>query len=264
MVADLTSLLYGPMWTFLCVLCRTGTLLMLMPPLRGSSVPMQVRALIAIMLAGTVTPFVLVSAAPLPDSLLMIGIQVAKELLLGSLFGTAIQVVLTGLQFGGQIMSSLASMDIAEAADALTEESTSVINQMLSWIAMALFLLLGGHRQLLICCLDSFEHYPAGGVLAESHWLMHIQDLLHHSISIGIRAAAPVAIALLMANLVTALIGRTLPQLNIMAIGFNINVFVLLWMIILSVSSIGWVFQTELAGWIEQTSALFPAVEQNG
>ena len=97
---DLASLLYGPMWTFLCVLGRTGPLLSMMPPLRGSNVPKRIRALLALMLAITVTPLVSQSAAELPSSLLLIGIQVAKEILLGILFGTSIQVVLTGLQFG--------------------------------------------------------------------------------------------------------------------------------------------------------------------
>jgi flagellar biosynthetic protein FliR len=261
---ELTSLLHGPLWTFLCVLSRIGTLLTLMPPLRGSQVPMRVRALLAVMMAAAVTPLVISTSTAMPNSLLVMGIQICKELLLGILFGTAIHVVLTGLQFGGQIMTSLASMDLAEGADPTSEETTSVMNQLLSWIAMALFLLLGGHRQLIACCLDSFAHYPAGGVLVEERWLLHFQDLLTHSIGIGIRAAAPVAISLLIANLVTALIGRTLPQLNIMAIGFNINVLVFLWMLGLSIGGLGWVYQSELAGWIEQLQLLFPSLNRHG
>jgi len=252
------------MWTFLCVLSRTGSLLSMMPPLRGSSIPMRVRALLSLMLAVTITPLVMESASEVPSSLLLIGIQIAKEILLGVLFGSAIQIVLTGLQFGGQIMSSLASMDIAEAADPANDETTSVVSQLLSWIAMGLFLVLGGHRQLIHCCLDSFDTYPAGAVLAEEFWLMHLPGLLQHSIGIGIRAAAPIAIALLMANLITALIGRTLPQMNIMAIGFNINVLVLLFMLTLSMGTIGWVFQSELSAWIEKTALLFPAVTGHG
>lgn len=86
---------------------------------------------------------------------------------------------------------------------------------------------------------------------------MHLHDLLRHSVSIGMRAAAPPAIALLLANFVTALIGRTLPQLNIMAIGFNINVTIMILILTLSMASIGWVFQNELVEWIEMTTSLF-------
>jgi flagellar biosynthesis protein FliR len=123
---------------------------------------------------------------------------------------------------------------------------------------MALFLTLGGHRVVLGACLDSFNTYPAGGIFTEEYWLLHLPDLLLHSVSVGMRAAAPPAIALLLANFVTALIGRTLPQLNIMAIGFSLNVTIMILVLALSMASIGWVFQNELVDWVEKTTGLFP------
>ena len=253
----ISSLLYGPMWTFLCVLGRTGPLLAMMPPIQGSAIPNRVKVLLTLMIGLSVTPMVMANSTPMPPHLAGIVIGLAKELLLGLLFGTAVLMIITSLQIGGQVISSLASMDVAQAADPTTQETVSVVSQMLSWVAMALFLTLGGHRYVLGACLDSFTVYPAGGIITEEHWLMHLHDLLRHSVSIGMRAAAPPAIALLLANFVTALIGRTLPQLNIMAIGFNINVTVMILILILSMSSIGWVFQNELVDWIEMTTSLF-------
>jgi flagellar biosynthetic protein FliR len=81
---------------------------------------------------------------------------------------------------------------------------------------------------------------------------------------VGLRASAPAAIALLLANFVTALIGRTLPQLNIMAVGFNINVLVMMLVLGLTVASVGWVFQNELAEWVERTVDLFPRAVAHG
>ena len=126
---------------------------------------------------------------------------------------------------------------------------------------MALFLTLGGHRIVLGACLDSFSVYPAGGILTEERWLLHLNELLRHSMSVGLRAAAPPAIALLLANFVTAMIGRTLPQLNIMAIGFNLNVTIMILVLTTSMSTIGWVFQNELVEWIEMTTTFFNAPE---
>ena len=252
-----SSLLYGPLWTFLCVLGRTGPLLAMMPPIQGSSIPNRVKVLLALMIAMSVTPLVMANATPLPPHLAGVVIGLAKELLLGLLFGTAVLMIITSLQIGGQVVSSLASMEVAQAADPTTQETVSVVSQMFSWVAMALFLTLGGHRIVLGACLDSFQVYPAGGIIAEEHWLMHLHDLLRHSVSVGMRAAAPPAIALLLANFVTALIGRTLPQLNIMAIGFNINVTIMILVLTMSMASIGWVFQNELIEWIELTTGMF-------
>ncbi len=249
-------LLYGPMWTYLCVLSRIGPLLTMMPPIMGSSVPNRVKVLLALTVAASVTPMVMQNASPLPSHLADLCLGLIKELLMGILFGTTVFIIVTSLQTGGQIISSLSSMDVAQAADPTTSESITVVSQMLSWIAMALFLALGGHRIILGACLDSFVTYPAGAILAEEHWLMHLHGLLGHSVSVGMRAAAPPAIALLLANFVTALIGRTLPQLNILAIGFNLNVTVMLLVLTISMASIGWVFQNELMGWLERTTQL--------
>jgi flagellar biosynthetic protein FliR len=213
--------------------------------------------LLALMVAMVVTPLVMSNATPMPPHLAGVVIGVAKELLLGLLFGTAVMMIVTSLQIGGQVISSLSSMDVAQAADPTTQETVTVISQMFSWVAMALFLTLGGHRVVLGACLDSFALYPAGGVLAEEHWLLHLHEMLRHSVSVGMRAAAPPAIALLLANFVTALIGRTLPQLNIMAIGFSLNVTIMILVLTMSMASIGWVFQNELVEWVEKTTSLF-------
>ena len=40
---------------------------------------------------------------------------------------------------------------------------------------------------------------------------------------LGIRAAAPAVTALLLASLILGLVGRTLPQLNVLSMGFGLN-----------------------------------------
>ena len=53
-------------------------------------------------------------------------------------------------------------------------------------------------------------------------------QILSESFVVGFRAAAPVMLALLVAAVVLGLISRTLPQLNVIAVGFSINVLILL------------------------------------
>jgi flagellar biosynthetic protein FliR len=127
----------------------------------------------------------------------------------------------------------------------------SILASIMGWLAVALVLTLGGHREVIDCCLDSYAAYPAGGVQPQADWLEQLDDLMRNTLRIGIRAAAPIGTALLMANLLTALIARTLPQLSVLAVGFNINAFVLLALLILSIGGMAWVFQVELAGWLE-------------
>ncbi len=257
LIESLWPLLYGPVWTFLCVLSRLGPILAMMPPIHGTLVPNRVKVLLALMISASLTPMVLAQSTGVPIHLVDLVIAIAKELLLGLMFGTSVLMVVTCMQVGSQIIGSLSSMEMASAADPSTQETVSVISQLMSLLAMALFVLLGGHRIMIGAGLDSFAYYPAGGVLAEENWLMHLNDMIGHGLSVGIRASAPAAIALLLANFVTALVGRTLPQLNILVVGFNVNVLVMLLVLALTISSVGWVFQNELVQWVEKTVGLF-------
>jgi flagellar biosynthesis protein FliR len=254
----LGTVLLGPVWVFLCVLSRLGPILAMMPPVQGTLVPNRVKVLLALMISASITPMLDVVGVNLPAHLLDAVVALAKEVLLGLMFGTSVLMVITCLQVGSQIIGSLSSMELATAADPSTQETVSVISQMMSLLAMALFVVLGGHRIMIGACLDSFQHYPAGGVLTDRIWITHIHELVGHSLSIGIRASAPAAIALLLANFVTALIARTLPQLNILVVGFNINVTVMLVVLGLTLSSAGWVFQNELIDWIDRTLHVIP------
>jgi flagellar biosynthesis protein FliR len=247
----LVGLLSQPLWVFLTVLARISPPLMLMPPTRSSAVPMRFRALIAIAMGALLTPLAFSTAYRMPGDIINLAISLGTEALLGILLGSVILLAIACLQIAGQSIGHLAGFDLATAVDPGSDEEMPVISNMLGWVAMAIFLLVGGHRQLLECCLDSYAHYPAGGVLFEEAWLSELISVVRHTFEIGLRAAAPLATALLMSNLITGLLARTLPQLNVLAIGFNINAMALLTLLFLSVGSVTWVYQNELHVWLD-------------
>ncbi len=245
------GLLSQPLWVFISVLARISPPLMMAPPTRTAAVPMRFRALLAMGAAMLLLPAAISTAQPMPTNVLTIGIALAAEVLLGVLLGSVILMAVTSLQIAGQAVGHLAGFDLATAVDPGSNEEMPVISNMLGWLAMVILLLVGGHRHLMECCLESFTRYPVGDVQFTSAWLSEIETVLRHTFIIGIRAAAPLATALLLANLITGLLARTLPQLNLLAIGFNINAMALLTLLFMSVGGLTWVYQNELAFWID-------------
>jgi flagellar biosynthesis protein FliR len=240
-----------PLWVFMAVLARISPALMLMPPLRSSSVPMRVRALFAIAVAAIIAPLAFARAEPMPSDVIHIGLAMTCEVLLGMLLGSIIVLAIASLQIAGQAVGHLAGFDVAASVDPSSDEQMPVVANLLGLISMAVLLILGGHRELIQCCLESFQRYPAGGVYFETAWLTEYEQVLRHTFVVGIRAAAPLATALLITNVLTGLLARTLPQLNVLAIGFNINAMALLVLLFVSVGGVTWVFQQELSVWID-------------
>jgi flagellar biosynthetic protein FliR len=67
--------------------------------------------------------------------------------------------------------------------------------------------------------------------------------MVTQSFVLGIRAAAPALVALLLGTVVVAIIGRTLPQMNVMAIGFSLNAVLALASIAFTLGTAAWLFQ---------------------
>lgn len=61
--------------------------------------------------------------------------------------------------------------------------------------------------------------------------------------------------ALLLSNLVLGLISRTLPQINVIAVGFSLNSLLALALLFLSVGGAAWMFQGPTAEVMQRVAA---------
>ena len=90
--------------------------------------------------------------------------------------------------------------------------------------------------------LDTYQWLPLGKAALGTTFLDVLVTLLSQSFQLGIRAAAPAMTALLLATLVLGLIGRTMPQINILAVGFGVNSLLTLGCLFTSMGTIAWAF----------------------
>ena len=91
-----------------------------------------------------------------------------------------------------------------------------------------IFLAVGGHRAMVSALLDTFQTIPPGSFRYSASMLELIERLLTDAFILAIRLASPALTALLLASLTMGVISRTIPQINVLTIGFAIRVFVAL------------------------------------
>ncbi len=231
---------------FVLVLTRVGGLLMTMPVLGTSMVPWQVRALLAVGISLMLTPMFWGQPLPEPENLLVLGSLLAREAVLGVAMGLAVLILLSGMQLAGQIISQTSGMTLADVANPTFETSVPLFSQLLELLALAIFFIAGGHRLVIDALLRSFAWLPPGGGQLPDGILAALTEIAAQSFEIGIRASAPIMVAILLATLVVALISRTLPQLNAIAVGLNFNSLIVLGMLGLCLGTAAWVFQERL------------------
>ena len=137
-------------------------------------------------------------------------------------------------------------MSLAEIFDPGSGTNIPVLSQLVYLFAIATYLSIGGHRWLMAGLLDTFAALPPGHAAITAMLPEALITLIAESFSLGIRVAAPVIIAVLLATLVLGLISRTLPQLNVMSLGFGLNTLAAFGALAISLGTVAWLFEEQL------------------
>jgi flagellar biosynthesis protein FliR len=208
---------------FALVASRIGGMIMFQPLLGALSIPVTLRAMLVLALAALLTPLVSLPAAA-PATPLGIVFAMACEILLGALIGLVSSACFYGLQMGGLLIAQESGIAFGQIVDPSTDEQETVLGVFYLQLAAVVFLIVGGHRALIAACLDTFETIPLLGdnqaALLGSELLCKALDL---SGQVAFRVAAPTLLVLFLVNLALGFVSRTMPQLNILAVGFSLK-----------------------------------------
>ena len=235
---------------FLLILTRLGSTLLLLPSFSLVTGSIRIKLLLAAMGAFLLTPLhIRGDWSTVSSSNLLF--MVESELLLGFACGLAGRLIISGLQMAGQLIGQVSGISLSELRVA-DEEAATVHGRLLVLIGLSSFLILGGHRQVVQALLDSFQTIAPGAILPMDSLVTLLQDVSGLAFHLAVRISAPILVAMLIALLAVGMLNRTLPQLNIMAIGHNLNALLLLVVLMFSVGSIAWVFQDQMTMALDQ------------
>ena len=211
------------------------------PVTSARAVPIRIRAMFAISLALLLTPLVRSGDFPTPQNIAQLALLVANETFVGIALGFGVKILFSALQLAGQMIAQTGGMQMANFADPNSGAPMSVFAQMFDTLVVIVFVLMNGPMMIMTAMIETFQSMPAG----EAHLSLRVAPLLSslagESFSLAVRAGAPAVIAVLISILMTGLISRTLPQLNLLQIGFGINVIMLLITLGLSLGGAIWI-----------------------
>jgi flagellar biosynthetic protein FliR len=232
-----------PLIVFTFVLARVSGLVMTAPTFSGSYIPRQVRVFLAVGISLILMPMQWGAAIDAPRNVPDYALLMAGEMLVGIVLGMGVAILASGLQLAGQIIAQMSGMALADVLNPGSDNELPIFSSMLYMVGLAVFVVIGGHRALIDALMGTFAAVPIGhggvtGNLGET-----VSTLMGESFALGLRAAAPAMVALLLATLVLGLIGRTLPQLNILVLGFGINALVVMAALFVSIGAVAWLFQ---------------------
>jgi len=219
---------------FVLVLTRISGLMLFAPIFGSSNVPAQTKIGLSAILSFIVFPALPVASIELPTTLVGFAIAAAGELGVGVVIGFASSLLFVGFQLAGHLMGQQMGTALAAVFNPQFEGQVSVLGEFYFFIAIVLFVLINGHHLLLSALISSFKLIPLAAVHFPPQLPAKVSVMFGEIFSIGVRIAAPAVIALLLSSVALGFIARTVPQMNLLIIGFPLRIGLGLAVIVLS------------------------------
>ena len=211
---------------------RIGAFLIASPFFGGSSVPLQVRIIMAVLLGVAV-----VTTVEVPDWQAFAGLNglqvILTELAIGISSGLILTIWFSAVLLAGEKIASSAGLGFAAQIDPDSGGQTPVVSKTFSLFLTVIFLSWNGHLLVLRAVADSYSYLPVGAMPA---FPVLIQSGIAAAGSMFFAATIimlPLTAFLMAINLVIGVITRSAPQLNLFSFGFPISmigIFVLLYL----------------------------------
>jgi flagellar biosynthetic protein FliR len=242
------------LWRLVFLMTRIGAALLAAPFFGAASVPVQLRIAIVGAIAVLVAAWVPVAVPPALFSLAGM-LVLAGEVLIGLALGFVLQLsfaapVLAAEQIGGAM-----GLSLAVSADPVSGAQSPALGQYFMVLLSVIFLGMGAHLTWLRLVVESYDALPPGTWLgAERLWL--VVGFAGQMLVAAIAIALPVTLILLLVQLLSGVLSRSAPALNLFALGLPAGILAGLAALILAAPLYADQFATLSFEAVEQAAAL--------
>ncbi|CCA94177.1 MULTISPECIES: flagellar biosynthetic protein FliR [Novosphingobium] len=210
-------------WRLLFVMTRIGAALVAAPLFGTASVPPQLRVVAAGAIAVLVCAWTDVQA---PAALFSLAgmVSVAGEVLIGLSLGFILQVAFAAPVLAAEIIGGSMGMSMATAVDPNSGAQSPALGQYFSVVITLVFLALGAHLQWFSLVIESYKSFPPGHTWLGAERLSEIAGFASYMFVTAVTIALPVSLILLIVQMVTGVLSRSAPALNLFALGLPAGV----------------------------------------
>lgn len=218
--------LFDHVGPFVLVLSRLSGVMILAPLLASASIPTQARALLAVMMTLAVYPVLPAQeqAASLPGDVLSLGVLVAGETLVGFSIGLVAMLPLAAAQLAGLVMGLQMGFGLAAIVNPALETESDLLGEALLYLALGAFLAMGGLEALFLAAASSFGHVPMGMASASMAPAQLVSGVISSGFEVAMRVSLPLMAIILAETIATGFLAKTIPQMNILSLGFAVKV----------------------------------------
>ncbi|MEK9672913.1 MAG: flagellar biosynthetic protein FliR [Rhodospirillaceae bacterium] len=232
------------LFAFLLILARVGAVFAILPGFAAAYVSPQIRVALALCVSFVLTPVLADRLPGPPDSVWVLFLLLAGELLVGLFLGGLAVVMLSALQTAGTMIALFAAMANALVQDPIAEQQSSIIASFLTAGALVMIFVTDSHHIYFAVMADSYNLFITGETVAIGDMADMFARRVADSFELGFKLSIPFLVIAVTYYVGLGILGRLMPQLPVFFFGLPIQLSVQIAGLMIVFSSILLVFMT--------------------
>ncbi|HEV7641626.1 MAG TPA: flagellar biosynthetic protein FliR [Gaiellaceae bacterium] len=202
---------------FILVLSRIGGIFFLAPVFSSRIIPARAKLIAALAISLALTP-IAEHGQRISDDPIVITQLLVKEIGIGLAFALALGTITAAVQAAGSLIDTLAGFSFGAIIDPMSGVNAAVLSQLYSVFTALVLVLSGGDRLMIEALARSYTLVPLGTMPQPGRLAGLATNELSQLALVGVELAAPVVVALVVADASFGLVARAVPQMNVFVV----------------------------------------------
>jgi flagellar biosynthetic protein FliR len=242
--------------SFVLVMGRVAPLFLLAPVFSATIIAQRAKFLAAAGIAIALTP-IAAQGRTIPTDPVLFGLALTQEVGIGIAFALALGALAAAVTAGASLLDTLVGFSFGALVDPMTGNQNAILGQVYSLFAMMIFVVFGGMGLMIEGLARTYTLIPLGTFPSTSM----LAALALHSVEqvplIGLELAAPVLLAVIVADAVFGIVARAVPQMNVLILGLPAKVLLAFAVIGASLPFVGLHLEDDMTNTLSTSLAAF-------
>src|SRR6201996_8178585 len=210
--------------TFMLVFARVGAMVMLLPGLGESNIPVRIKLAIAVLLTLIILPLHRAAYQIDTQSMPALLVLMIHEIVVGVVLGATARVTLSALQVGGAIIAQQMGLGFVTSVDPTQGQQGVLIGNFLTMLGVTLLFATDSHYLVIAALSDSYAIFSPGDLMPSGDIAALATRAFAAAFKIGMQLAAPFLVFGLVFNAGLGVLARLMPQMQVYFVGVPLSI----------------------------------------
>ena len=209
---------------FMLTFARVGAMVMLLPGLGETNIPVRIKLSIALLLTLIILPLHRADYHIDMNSMASLLVLMVYEILIGIVLGATARVTLAALQVAGAVIAQQLGLGFVTTIDPTQGQQGVLIGNFLTLLGVTMLFATDSHYLVIAALNDSYSIFSPGEVVPSGDVAELATRAFTAAFKIGMQLAAPFLVFGLVFNIGLGVLARLMPQMQVYFVGVPLSI----------------------------------------